>query len=294
MEYRQLYYFVCVCKEGNYSKAADKICVSQSVLTRAVQSLEKEFDVQLIKRSTRSFELTEIGNKFYERAEKVVSSFETLQTDMYEYADIYEGKRIRFGIPSVLNTIMAPFFVEFIQDDYLRFKMDFSVEGSRLLEQKVWEESLDVALVMQKPEIDDKFDVWPILSDKLAVIVRSDNELAQKEEISIEELKDEYFVLIDPSYQLYENIIQMCKNVGFTPNIFQESPNWDYISSLVLLSQGVSILPRPIMEVADKQLVAIPLTGELAEWKIAAITKKGKKVSKSIKKLIKYIQRYYM
>lgn len=76
MEYRQLYYFVCIAREKSFSQAAEKIRVSQSSLSRTVQCIEDEYNVQLINRTTRSFKLTPAGRKLMERGERVVKEFE--------------------------------------------------------------------------------------------------------------------------------------------------------------------------------------------------------------------------
>lgn len=68
MEYRQLYYFVCIARVRSFSQAAEKIRVSQSSLSRTVQCIEDEYNVQLINRTTRSFKLTPAGRKLLERA----------------------------------------------------------------------------------------------------------------------------------------------------------------------------------------------------------------------------------
>ena len=85
----------------------------------------------------------------------------------------------------------------------------------------------------------------------------------------------------------------MCRDAGFEPNIIHCSPSWDYIAALVSLAQGISILPRPITPYVGRGVVAVPLRGELAKWTVVAITKKGTKVSASVKNLIKHLVRSY-
>ncbi len=291
MEYRQLYYFVCIAREKSFSQAAEKIRVSQSSLSRTVQCIEDEYNVQLINRTTRSFKLTPAGRKLLERGERVIKEFEDLQEYLKSYSADDVGE-IRLGIPSVLNTIMAPRFMPDFNKRYPEVKLTFTVEGSNLIRKEILEGMLDVGLVI-RPFDEKRFDAWDIISDRMAVMVPESHALARRRKIYIEELKDESFILLDGTYQLLENVLTMCHNAGYEPNIIHCSPSWDYIAGLVSLCQGISILPRPIAPYVGKGVAAIPLQGELARWEVVAVTKKGTKVSANVKNLIKYLVKAY-
>lgn len=291
MEYRQLYYFVCIAREKSFSQAAEKIRVSQSSLSRTVQSIEDEYNVQLINRTTRSFKLTSAGRKLMERGERVIKEFEELQEYLKRYNANDVGE-IRLGIPSVLNTIMASLFMPDFNKQYPDVKLYFTVEGSNLIRKEILEGMLDVGLVI-RPVDENRFDVREVISDRLAVIVPTGHYLADRKSIGIEELQREPFILLDSTYQLFDNVLMMCHNAGFEPNIIHCSPSWDYIAALVSLAQGISILPRPIAPYAGKGVLAIPLQGDLAEWRVVAITKKGTKVSANVKNLIKHMVKAY-
>lgn len=64
MEFRQLQYFVAVAEEESFSRAAEKMNVSQPSLSKAIQSIEDEYGVTLVKRTTRSFKLTVAGRAY--------------------------------------------------------------------------------------------------------------------------------------------------------------------------------------------------------------------------------------
>lgn len=291
MEYRQLYYFVCIAREKSFSQAAEKIRVSQSSLSRTVQCIEDEYNVQLINRTTRSFKLTSAGRELMERGERVIKEFEELQ-EFFRGCNANDVGEIRLGIPSVLNTIMAPLFMPDFNKQYPDVKLYFTVEGSNLIRKEILEGMLDVGLVI-RPVDESRFDVQKVVGDKLAVMVPEGHMLAGRKDVGIEELKGEKFILLDSTYQLFDNVFTMCHNAGFEPNIIHCSPSWDYIAVLVSLSQGISILPRPITPYVGKGVVAVPLRGELADWNVVAITKKGTKVSANVKNLIKHLVKAY-
>ncbi len=87
MEYRNLYHFIHVAQERNFTRAAKKILMSQSALSRSVQNLEDEFGLILIRRSTHFFELTPAGEYLLEQGIKIVNDFEQIEERMKEFAN---------------------------------------------------------------------------------------------------------------------------------------------------------------------------------------------------------------
>ena len=106
MEFRQLQYFVAVAEEESFSRAAEKMKVSQPSLSKAIQSIEDEYGVTLVKRTTRSFKLTVAGELIFKQGEKLIDDYEQLKDKLSELSSDYMSE-IRIGIPPVLNTIMA-------------------------------------------------------------------------------------------------------------------------------------------------------------------------------------------
>lgn len=291
MEYLQLYYFVCIAREGNFSHAADKINVSQSSLSRAIQHLENEFNIQLINRTTRSFKLTPAGERFLQKAEKIVADFDDLQSYMSSYTATDTGE-IRMGIPPVLNTIMAPLFLPNFSKQYPNINIFWDVKGSKLIQKEIIKGNLDVGLII-RPVDENKFNIHSVLNDRLVLFVPPAHRLANKKQVSIDQLANESFILLDETYQLFDNVVCACQEAGFYPKIIHCSPNWDYIVELVSLSQGITILPAPLAPHIRNDLVAIPLIGDFAEWNVIAITPPKKRIPSNIKVLIKYLYEYY-
>ena len=100
-------------------------------------------------------------------------------------------------------------------------------------------------------------------------------------------LKDERFIALNSTFMLYDQIISLCRISGFEPNIVCESSLWDFITEMVVLDQGVSILPRPILKRYNSdKLKLISLKDPSFSWNIAIILKKDKYISRIIKSFI--------
>lgn len=290
MEFRQLYYFVVVAREKNFSRAADKLKVSQPSLSKAIQSIEEEYAVQLVQRTTRTFKLTPAGEMLYRQGERLIFDYEQLKDRLSERS-LDSMSEIRVGIPPVLNTIMAADILSGFAKQYPRIKLLFTELGSKPIIEDVLQDKLDVGFVLL-PEDRSELDVRRIMSDEIVLVVPEGHELAQLDEVSINALKDRPLIMLDSTYQIYDNVMHAFKSVGIEPNIIAVSKSWDYIAELVQLSHGITILPRPILK-KTHGLVAIPFKEEFAKWEIVAVTKKGEYVPTRVENMISYFQKIY-
>lgn len=76
MELRQIKYFIAVAEEQHFTRAAERVGIEQSPLSRAIRSLEREIGVVLLERSTRRSKVTPAGREFLRHARSIVNSIE--------------------------------------------------------------------------------------------------------------------------------------------------------------------------------------------------------------------------
>ena len=144
MEFRQLYYFVKVADEGNYTRASEKLHVSQPSLSKAIQALERSLGVTLIVRTSRSFQLTYMGEQLYEKGREVVRLYEELSAQMSDLPGRASGF-LRCGIPPVLSTLLAPYLLIDFQRRYPDIRVETPEAGSKVIGRRLLSDKLDMA-----------------------------------------------------------------------------------------------------------------------------------------------------
>lgn len=107
IELRRLRYLVTLAMRLSYSRAAEELGISQSALTRAIQSLEKEMNLRLFDRDPAGVTLTEEGRRVVEKAEALLASAKDFEHQVLRTSSRAEG-RICFGITPIMATSLLP------------------------------------------------------------------------------------------------------------------------------------------------------------------------------------------
>ena len=111
MELRHLRYFLAVAEELHFARAAEKLHIEQSPLSRAIKELEEELGVVLFARTTRSTRLTRVGKLFLEHVRRVFAALEQARDSVKAGASGFQGQlrvALSDGItPSRLPTLLA-------------------------------------------------------------------------------------------------------------------------------------------------------------------------------------------
>lgn len=285
MTLKQLTYFLEIAKMKNFTKAAANLYISQSALSKTVKAMESELGVQLIDRTVNHFKLTPEGEIFYQKGLIAIKNINSELEDLYGSLGTEKG-HITVGIPPVIGTAYFTSIIYKFRNMYPDVELKIIEAGANTIKKWVSEGEVDIGVVIL-PVSNDDFNVIPIVTAENVLLVNKNHPLAQYDEVSFKMLKDERFIALNSTFMLYDQIISLCRISGFEPNIVCESSQWDFITEMVVLDQGVSILPRPILKRYNSdKLKLISLKDPSFSWNIAIIFKKDKYISRIIKSFI--------
>ncbi len=242
MELRQLEYFCTISEFKNFTRTAEVLHVSQPSVTKAVKALESELQLTLIDRSQKQIDLTEEGKFFLVHARKIMDDVETMQRDMQKFR-IPGGGTIRFGLPPTVEAYLFPgFFVDFRKANP-NIQLDVQEFGdSQEVLEKLGEGTLDFGILMGAGDIPPDQSLFILESDLLLCTAR-EHPLAKRTNITFGDLKQEKFILQQPSTYQYQKVIEGCAGCGYTPDIMLCTSQLKTIKELVAKSTGISILP---------------------------------------------------
>ncbi len=246
MELRHLRYFIAVAEELHFGRAAEHLGISQPPLSQQIQALEEEIGARLFERTNRRVELTDAGRLFLDESRQVLAQVDKAVL-LARRAHLGELGELKIGFTSSAPfTSTIPSSIHAFRKAYPDVHLDLQEMSSRQVLKALLEESLQVG-VIRPLALPDAVHWVELFREPLVAVLRADHPLAAGSEdgLAIAALAEEPFVFFPRSYGtgLYDQVIALTRQAGFSPRIAQEASEAMTIIGLVSAGLGVSILP---------------------------------------------------
>lgn len=242
MDIKHLHYFVTVCDQLSYSKAAQKLHISQPSLSNAIKNLEQEVGSPLLERNTRKMELTDAGKILYQKSLLLLSQMNMLKKEMEEVKLTGSGDLIIGIIESVKHWI--PKVIRGYQG---RFP-SINIKLIEVLSGKAVKESLrkyHTHLLITNQFIDEEdIESFPLYDERLMLVLHKDHPLAEKESVRLKDLVSEPFIISTEGFQTREDILTAFSFEQVNPQIKFEIERFETALTLVRENLGVTIIPE--------------------------------------------------
>ncbi|QQE75754.1 LysR family transcriptional regulator [Brevibacillus composti] len=242
MDIKQLHYFVTVCEQLSYSKAAQKLHISQPSLSNAIKNLEQEVGSPLLERNTRKMELTDAGKILYQKSILLLSQMNMLKKEMEEVKLTGSGDLIIGIIESVKHWI--PKVIRTYQD---RFP-SIHIKLIEVLSGKDVKESLRKyhthLLITNQSIAEEDIEAYPLYEERLVLVVHRDHPLARQDTVHLHELEGEPFIISTEGFQTREDILSAFALEELTPAIQFEIERFETALTLVRENLGITIIPE--------------------------------------------------
>lgn len=278
----QLEYFVNVVEQNNFTKAAEKLFISQSALSKSIQALEKELAVTLFHRDPRELRLTEEGELVYHYAKDVLDYIDQRTAALFSSLN-QKNATLRFGLPPSAGNVYFSKVLYAYAQEYAHVDLQVIEVTSKKIQEMVLEDKLDLGVVVE-PFHHPQLEVQTVFRSEAVLAVSKRHRFADRTEIAFSELKDEPLLTVSKDYMYYDQVIQRCSEAGFTPNIVFHSSQWDILLEMAAENQGVTLIGKPLVEkmYADR-LTCIHLTNPEFPWGLGVIRRKEKQMTVSMK-----------
>src|SRR4051794_20021757 len=187
MELRQLEYFVAVAEEANFTRAAERVHISQSGVSAQVRALENELGASLFDRSGRTARLTGAGEVALAYARGALNSAAGLRQAIDEVNGLVRG---RLTVGMVTGCEVPPLFAALagFHRAHPAIELELEEDNSDMLIAGVRTGALDVALVGVAGEPPEHLSAQVIVAEGLVALVPPDSELAARDRVPLTEL----------------------------------------------------------------------------------------------------------
>lgn len=290
MTIKELEEFRAICEKGSLAKASKELFMSPQGLSRVLKNLETELECTLVNRMASGIELTECGECLDEYAKIVLKEYKRLKDNIESIQESAEGSVELLLAYDVIRYLTPELLLDF-QREYSNISFSYQECPDRITERLLLEKKGNLAFSIG-PFSGECFDVKILTKYKLGLVVNEDHPLANKEKVTIDDLKKEPLFLVNSSFKLNELVQSRCWNRGFEPEIIFETNGFDLCYRMCRQKKGVTISMELVHEdMKQDGLVMIPFEEDDMVWEIGILTLKEKTVEPAMEKFLEYIEK---
>jgi len=275
MELRHLRYFLAVAEEANFTRAAARLGIGQPPLSQQIQALERELGTPLFRRTHAGAELTEAGEAFLVEVRRVLADVERAADTARRIARGEAGRlRLGFTASAAFNP-RVPRLIRDFRRQWPLVQLVLEETNTAGLLDALRNGRLDAAFIRYTPSaLPAGLDLMRFPDEPMLIAVPAAHPLAQHPSAPLRALAGEPFILFPRSFgsSLYDEILSVCRESGFSLQITQEAPQMSSIVNLVAAELGVSVVPASTAQMQLPGVRYVSIEGRVPLARLALAT----------------------
>ncbi|WP_431285104.1 LysR family transcriptional regulator [Humitalea sp. 24SJ18S-53] len=258
-EIGQLRSFIAVATELHFGRAAERLNISQPPLSRQIQALEREIGVELLKRSSRTVQLTSAGRAFLAEARALMLQAEAAGHAARRAVGIQSGS-VAIGFIGAATYSAVPRLIARARDQLP--KVDLVIKELLTVDQidALASRRIDIGLV-RLPLEHRGLDKLLVQSEPLMLAVRRGERLATKRALRLADLDRQPYVMYSPhdGWYLHEMLTLLFREAGILPDYVLHASQTHAILSMVSAGVGAALVPSSAQNACFANVVLRPL-----------------------------------
>jgi DNA-binding transcriptional LysR family regulator len=267
MDLRQLEHFVTVAEERHFTKASERLFISQSGLSASIRALEKELDAELFDRNTRRVELTDAGQALLEESRRTLASVLAARDAVAAVRGLMRG-RLRVGTEQCLGVLDVPTELAGFHDQHPGVELLVQQAGSARLIDEVRTGRLDVAFVAGSGSHPEDVRFLRIATEPMVLICGPEHRFARRKRIDWRSVADEPFVDFTSDWGSRQVTDRAFAAAGVPRRIASEVNDVHTLLDLVVHGLGVAIVPGHIARKKADKLPCLHLPSDAPAWEV--------------------------
>lgn len=290
MELRHLRYLVAAAEQGSFSGAARRLHVAQSAISEQLADLEQEIGVQLFTRSSRRTGLTPAGELFVKEARRILSDSDKA-IEIARRAQRGEIGTVNIGFFAGSVGVNFPRLIRSFRKQHPGVRLSLVEMTSTRQWQALVDGEIDIGFTRRvEPEFRTELISELIHQDPIVAIVPKGHRVAPGP-VDLHDLAREPFVISsrDTSPAVFDKVIELCSEAGFSPRIASISSVWSSVAMMVQAGEGIALLPLNQQQVRTRDLAFCPLVAKNAfvDFVMAWSPKHDSELNRNFRKMAK-------
>jgi DNA-binding transcriptional LysR family regulator len=264
MELRHLHYFIAVAEELHFSRAAERLCISQPPLSQQIRDLEDELGVKLFERTKRHVHLTEAGKVFLDRSYLLLAQLEQAIAATQQIGRGEVGQLAIGFVDSAMYTSL-PEVLKGFREQFPAVELRLQEMTTAQQIQALYDKQIDVGIVRSAVS-EPGLRVECLLPESLVLALPEHHPFSAQTQVSLSTLADEFFILFPAKLGplFYEQIMHSCEQAGFRPKVAQEAVQMQTIIGLVAAGLGIAIVPASMQNFHRSGVIYRPLQEQIS------------------------------
>jgi len=253
--------FIALAEELNFHRAADRCHITQPAMSQQLRLLENQLQVQLIDRDKRRASLTPAGQVFLDEARRLIRQME-LSVSLAQRTHRGEIGQLRVGVTSPALYVLFPEIIKAFRDVLPDIGVLISEMTTAQVEKALRDGDVQVGVV--HPPLDDPSLACDLIAQvPFSVVLPDTHPLAERDTLELADLASAGFIMFPRQIapKLYDSIIGLCTDAGFSPEIVMEAHPAQSIIALAAAGVGIGFIASRVQRLQRPGVVYRPLRG---------------------------------
>ncbi len=285
---QQLKGFYHTAQCNSFSKAAEKMGLTQSTITLQLQSLERDLGIKLLDRNAKKVELTKEGKMFYSYAVPYIQGMDNLFENFKEDLKKFDSAIVDIAANHVSISYILPRYIKKFKDIHsdVRFKIRNLAKEDAI--KKLINDEVDMFLYpMPQNGIPAECDFIPLAEYHPILLVKKNHPLATKKSITLADISPYELVRIDPKFIVLPAFEEAVRLYKFKVTMELEVFDWEILKKFVRADIGIAIISDMALEDGwEKEFVIRDLTNYFPKMMYGILVKKRKIATGLVKEFL--------
>ncbi|MBU1702641.1 MAG: LysR family transcriptional regulator [Candidatus Eisenbacteria bacterium] len=242
MDFRQLQYFIAVAEELHFSKAAQRLHMTQPPLSLQIQRLEQDLQVRLFERTKRSVKLTPAGAVLLKEAQPILDRVE-MAAALCRRADTSEMGTLAIGLVPIALDLLIGRLARGYRERHPDIRLSLHEMGTNEQLRELQRGGIQVGFIQTCGQDLSDLESLPVISEPYHLAVPRHHALARRKRITVQDLRDVNLILPPRPVQprVYDAIVGSCRQAGFEPLL--DYSVYGKHAALSLVAEGLGVTP---------------------------------------------------
>ncbi len=238
---RHLRAFSAVARLGSFGQAADELCMSQSALSQNISQLEDILEVRLIDRTTRSMQLTEVGEQLYPRVVRWLDEMEDVFTDLQAQGRFRHG-HVRIACLASVAIRVLPSVVEAFRKRHPLITVSIRDDTGFGVESSIIDRAADFGIA-GGPVRNPAIEFAHMFEEPYWLLCADNHPLAARPSVTWAQIAEHDYIAFGDDTNIGRQLRSTLDSTGRTPKAVHEVSQLGTVWGLVDKGLGVSALP---------------------------------------------------